>query len=139
MRRWLTGIRADRDASADLLAAVGEACANAIEHAYGAAGGMVSVHLEHHPPDVVAVIEDTGRWRAPRNGFRGRGITLMYALSDEVSIDPADAGTRVRIRRAIAGGGGGNRSGPLPSDQMHARRLPEAQQDNRKPSPDPLS
>jgi anti-sigma regulatory factor (Ser/Thr protein kinase)/putative methionine-R-sulfoxide reductase with GAF domain len=105
MRRWLAGIRADRDASADLLAAVGEACANAIEHAYGAAGGTVSIHLEHRPPDVIAVIGDTGRWRAARGSFRGRGITLMRALSDDVSIELADAGTLVRIRRAVANGG----------------------------------
>jgi serine phosphatase RsbU (regulator of sigma subunit)/anti-sigma regulatory factor (Ser/Thr protein kinase) len=105
MRRWLTGIRADRDASADLLAAVGEACANAIEHAYGPSGGTVSVHLEHRPPDVIAVIGDTGRWRAPRGKLRGRGITLMRALSDHVSIEPADAGTQVRIRRAVANRG----------------------------------
>ena len=105
MRRWLAGIRADRDASADILAAVGEACANAIEHAYGPAGGTVSVHLEHRPPDVIAVIGDTGRWRAARGSFRGRGITLMRALSDDVSIELADAGTLVRIRRAVANGG----------------------------------
>jgi serine phosphatase RsbU (regulator of sigma subunit) len=33
IRRWLSWIRADRDASADLLAAVGEPCANGIQHA----------------------------------------------------------------------------------------------------------
>jgi anti-sigma regulatory factor (Ser/Thr protein kinase) len=63
----------------------------------------VAVRLEHHPPDVIAVVWDTGRWRAPRRGFGGRGITLMPALGDEVKIEPADIGTRVRIRRAIAG------------------------------------
>jgi anti-sigma regulatory factor (Ser/Thr protein kinase) len=115
MRRWLIWIRADRDASADLLAAVGEACANVIKHAYGPAGGTVAVRLEHHPPDVIAVIRDTGRWRAPRHGFRGRGITLMHARGDEVKIEPADAGTRVRIRRAVTGTGCRNRSGPSTS------------------------
>ena len=104
MRRWLTRIRADRQATADLLASVGEACANAIEHAYGPAGGVVSVHLEHQASDVVAVIGDTGRWRSPRGSFRGRGITLMRALSDEVEIERADTGTRVRIRRTISEG-----------------------------------
>jgi anti-sigma regulatory factor (Ser/Thr protein kinase)/putative methionine-R-sulfoxide reductase with GAF domain len=105
MRRWLARLRADRQATADLLTAVGEACANAIEHAYGPSGGVVSVHLEHRSPDVVAVVGDSGRWRAPRGSFRGRGITLMNALSDEVTIERADTGTRVRIRRTIAEGG----------------------------------
>jgi anti-sigma regulatory factor (Ser/Thr protein kinase) len=105
MRRWLARIRADRQPTADLLTAVGEACANAIEHAYGPAGGIVSVHLEHRAPDVIAVIGDTGRWRPPRGSFRGRGITLMHALSDEVEIEHADTGTQVRIRRTITEGG----------------------------------
>lgn len=107
MRRWLAGIRADRQVTADLLASVGEACANSIEHAYGPAGGTVSVRLEHHAPDIVAVIRDTGHWRAARGDFRGRGITLMRALSDEVTIERVDAGTRVRIRRTMAEEGPG--------------------------------
>ena len=104
MRRWLEHIRADRQATADLLTAVGEACANAVEHAYGPAGGTVSICLEYQAPDVIAVITDTGRWRAARGSFRGRGITLMRALSDEVTIDRTDTGTRVRIRRTITEG-----------------------------------
>ena len=64
----------------------------------------MSVRLEHHAPDVVAVIDDTGRWRPPRGSYRGRGITLMRALSDEVEIERADTGTHVRIRRTITDG-----------------------------------
>jgi anti-sigma regulatory factor (Ser/Thr protein kinase) len=105
MRRWLAGIGADQQATADLLAAVGEACANAIEHAYGPAGGTVSVRLEQQDTDVIAEVRDTGRWRPPRGSFRGRGITLIRALSDDATIERTDTGTHVRIRRAIAGGG----------------------------------
>jgi anti-sigma regulatory factor (Ser/Thr protein kinase) len=54
---------------------------------------------------VIATITDTGRWRAARGSFRGRGITLMRALSDEVTINRSDTGTRVRIRRTITEGG----------------------------------
>jgi anti-sigma regulatory factor (Ser/Thr protein kinase)/putative methionine-R-sulfoxide reductase with GAF domain len=104
MRRWLAHVRADRQATADLLTAVGEACANAVEHAYGAAGGTISVSLAYQAPDVIAVVGDTGRWRAARGSFRGRGIILMRALSDEVTIDRTDTGTRVRIRRTITEG-----------------------------------
>jgi anti-sigma regulatory factor (Ser/Thr protein kinase)/uncharacterized protein YigA (DUF484 family) len=107
VRRWLAELRADRGAAADLLTAVGEACANAIEHAYGPGGGTVSVRLEHEAPDVVALVGDTGRWRAPRGSHRGRGITLMRAVSDEVTIDRAETGTLVRIRRTITKGESG--------------------------------
>jgi anti-sigma regulatory factor (Ser/Thr protein kinase) len=105
MRRWLGHIRAGRQATADLLTAVGEACSNAIEHAYGPSGGTVSVCLSFEPPDVIALIVDTGRWRAPRGTFRGRGITLMRALCDEVTINRTDMGTQVRIRRTAEEGG----------------------------------
>jgi anti-sigma regulatory factor (Ser/Thr protein kinase)/putative methionine-R-sulfoxide reductase with GAF domain len=105
MRRWLAHIEADKQATADLLTAVGEACANSIEHAYGPTGGIVSIRLEHHAPEVVAVVDDTGRWRSPRGSFRGRGITLMRALSDDVEIERAESGTRIRIRRTITEGG----------------------------------
>ena len=105
MRRWLEHIRADRQATADLLTAVGEACANAVEHAYGTAGGTISVCLAYQAPDVIAMITDTGRWRAARGRSRGRGITLMRALSDEVTIDRTDTGTTVRIAGTITEGG----------------------------------
>jgi anti-sigma regulatory factor (Ser/Thr protein kinase) len=105
MRRWLGHIRADRQATADLLTAVGEACSNVIEHAYGPAGGTITVGLTYRAPDVLAVVGDTGRWRAPRGSFRGRGIILMRALSDEVTIERDDSGTRVLIRRTTEEGG----------------------------------
>lgn len=57
--------------------------------------------LAVEPPDVVAVVRDTGRWRAPRGRHRGRGSTLMAELSDEVSVNRTDGGTQVIIRRAL--------------------------------------
>jgi anti-sigma regulatory factor (Ser/Thr protein kinase) len=101
LRRWLACVPASREVTADLVAAVGEACANAVEHAYGPSGGGLSVRLMSQPPDVVAVISDAGRWRPPRGHHRGRGIMLMQALTDEVRIEQTDAGTRVVLRRAI--------------------------------------
>jgi serine phosphatase RsbU (regulator of sigma subunit)/anti-sigma regulatory factor (Ser/Thr protein kinase) len=107
VRHWLARLPAGRADTADVLAAVGEACANAVEHAYGAGGGEVSLRLMSEPPGVVAVVDDTGHWRAPRGQFRGRGITLMQALADEVRIDRTEGGTRVVIRRTLTEGGNG--------------------------------
>jgi anti-sigma regulatory factor (Ser/Thr protein kinase) len=101
IRRWLAGLPATREATADLVAAVGEACANIVEHAYGPRGGAMSVRLTSEPPDVVAVISDTGRWRSPRGHDRGRGITLMQALADEATIEPTATGTQVVLRRSV--------------------------------------
>jgi anti-sigma regulatory factor (Ser/Thr protein kinase)/putative methionine-R-sulfoxide reductase with GAF domain len=105
IRHWLARIPATRADTADLVAAVGEACANTIEHAYGPAGGDLSVRLTAQLPDVTAVIDDSGRWRPARGQFRGRGITLMHALADEVQIQRTDIGTRVVIRRSLTEGG----------------------------------
>jgi anti-sigma regulatory factor (Ser/Thr protein kinase) len=59
MRRWLSEVGAAPRAVADLLVAVGEACTNAVEHAYGHGGGTVTVHLELQMPDVLATIRET--------------------------------------------------------------------------------
>jgi anti-sigma regulatory factor (Ser/Thr protein kinase) len=107
VRHWLARIPATRAETADMVAAVGEACSNTIEHAYGPAGGDVSVRLTAQPPYVIATIDDSGRWRAPRGQSRGRGVTLMHALADEVQINHTDNGTRVVMRRALAEGGNG--------------------------------
>jgi anti-sigma regulatory factor (Ser/Thr protein kinase) len=92
---------ASREETADLVAAIGEACAKVVVHAYGPSAGALSVRLTSQPPHVVAVISDTGRWRPARGHHRGRGITLMKALTDEVRIEQTAAGTRVVLRRDI--------------------------------------
>ncbi len=105
MRRWLSEIGAAPRAVADLLVAVGEGCANAVEHAYGPGGGTVTVHLEVQLPDVLATVCDTGHWRPPRSanhGNRGRGTQFMRHCSDDLRIDHGPTGTNVVIRRRLA-------------------------------------
>lgn len=104
MRRWLSEVGAAPRAVADLLVGVGEACTNAVEHAYGPDGGTVTVHLELQMPDVLATIRDTGRWRSPsgENRGRGRGMQFMRNCSDDLRIDHGPFGTNVVIRRRLA-------------------------------------
>jgi anti-sigma regulatory factor (Ser/Thr protein kinase) len=103
MRRWLSAIDAAAPRTvADLLVAVGEACTNAIEYAYGPDGGTVTVHLELQPPDVLATVCDTGQWRPPPTANRenrGRGTRFMRNCSDDLRIDHGPTGTNVVIRR----------------------------------------
>ena len=101
-RRWLTDVGADATEAADLLVAIGEAVANVVEHAYGPAGGTVSVHLELQGTDVLAVVRDTGRWRSPREHRRGHGVQLMDALTDEARIERTTDGTHVTLRRSLS-------------------------------------
>lgn len=102
VRRWLSAVGAAPRAVADLLVAIGEASANAVEHAYGPGGGTVKVHLELQLPDVLATVRDTGRWRPPRNENRRRGTLFMRDCSDDLHIDHGPTGTNVVIRRRLA-------------------------------------
>lgn len=101
VRRWLSAVGAAPRPVADLLVAVGEACSNAVEHAYGPGGGTVRVQLELQLPYVLATVRDTGRWRLPRNENRGRGTLFMRDCSDDLRIDHGPTGTNVVIRRRL--------------------------------------
>lgn len=85
-----------RGAIDDLVQAVSEACANAIQYGHG---GQVRVRWEAVPGQVAVEVHDDGvfqpsarprtiRARPPRTllAERGRGIPLMAALTDELSI-----------------------------------------------------
>lgn len=102
MRRWLSVAGADADTAGDLLLAVGEACTNAVEHAYGPSGGTVELRLELQGSEVVASVRDHGQWRKPRGENRGRGILLMEKCGDEVRIEQTGDGTLVMIRRDLS-------------------------------------
>lgn len=101
VRRWLSAVGASPRAIADLLVAIGEACSNAVEHAYGPGSGNVMVHLELQLPDVLATIRDTGHWRPPRQEDGGRGTLFMRDCSDDLRIDHGPMGTNVVIRRRL--------------------------------------
>lgn len=94
----------------DLLLAVDEALANAAEFAYVDAARRGTVDLSatyDDAADTLAVtVNDRGRWRQqapepatmpPRPQVRGRGIPLMRALADRVTIDRSPQGTHVTL------------------------------------------
>lgn len=96
----------DDDRFSDLLLAVNEAIANAAEFAYveAAERGTVDVRAAYDgDSDILAVsVDDRGQWRQKKpvpyqQQMRGRGIPLMEALADDVSIDRTPQGTRVTL------------------------------------------
>jgi PAS domain S-box-containing protein len=98
LRRWLRGVGTEHEI-AEVLTACGEAATNAIEHA-GAAGPFeMSGQLAGKSVDIE--VRDFGAWRAPREGDRGRGVSLMEALMDTVEVTPTPEGTTVRLRRTL--------------------------------------
>jgi anti-sigma regulatory factor (Ser/Thr protein kinase) len=101
LRGWLTDAGADRRAIEAVLLASGEACTNAIEHAYGPGERTFELEGAREGDDVILTIRDHGQWRAPRGQNRGRGLGLMETFMDEVEVTPGDDGTAVRMRRRI--------------------------------------
>ncbi len=90
--------------------AVGEAAANAIEHAYaggsGSASGVDEVIITGTVDSrgaATITIRDNGVWRAPTAlpDFRGRGFALMRGLIEHVDVVRTPAGTTVRLRHSL--------------------------------------
>ena len=95
----------DEERVSDIVLAVNEALANSAEFAYVtmAEPGTVSVEAVHSAVtgSLVVVIADHGVWYdedpTQRSRTRGRGISLMETLSDDVTFERLADGTRVRL------------------------------------------
>jgi anti-sigma regulatory factor (Ser/Thr protein kinase) len=101
LEAWLVRAGADEDEAYDVVLAVGEAAANAVEHAYGPAEAEFDVSAEKVGGAVRVAIGDSGRWRPARGEHRGRGITLMRQLMDTVDVESGERGTVVKMGRAL--------------------------------------
>ena len=102
---WLGELGMSENDRVGVMAAVGEACANAAEHAYrGSEPGPMSVRAHVDPDGVLTVsVHDDGTWRPPDRdpGDRGRGLLIMRQLVGGVSLDDRDGTTvtlTVRLR-----------------------------------------
>ncbi|RLK58803.1 ATP-binding protein [Actinokineospora cianjurensis] len=109
LRAWLTVRRVAAEVVDAVLIGVGEAVANAVEHAYlGTAPGPVIVCAHEVSGSAGArnlrfTVADHGRWREPaeppteRLSVRGRGLFLLRALSDTVRVDRSTGKTGTTV------------------------------------------
>ena len=81
----------------DVVLAAGEATGNAIEHAYRGADGSVVLRAYVNDALLVVEVSDRGKWRLDGDPERGRGLGIMRALVDHVSIESTHVGTNVRL------------------------------------------
>ena len=102
LRRWLLTTGLDERGRDDVLLAAGEACANAVEHAYDGGAGTVELVAGVDGDTIDLVVTDHGHWREPRPSTRGRGLGIMRRLVDEVDVATGEDGTRVHLRRRVA-------------------------------------
>jgi len=110
--QWLASLcGADQacDTASDLVLAVNEAVSNSIEHAYGGepegTRGIVTLRaeIERPGPRVRVEVSDHGRWRDPPedSGFRGRGLLMITACAEDVSVRPGPDGTTVTLHGTL--------------------------------------
>ena len=81
-----------------------EACANAMEHAYGFGEGSFTIDGRMENGKVVLEVSDRGEWIDRSDGglpHRGRGLPLMEALMDAVQLSHDGSGTTVRMERGV--------------------------------------
>ncbi len=100
--RWLRAAGATDQEIYETLVAAGEACANAIAHAYPPGEASYVVEAVRVTDGIEIRVRDFGSWRAPRSGSQGRGLELIEELMDDVEIDSGPTGTTVRMRRGLA-------------------------------------
>jgi anti-sigma regulatory factor (Ser/Thr protein kinase) len=99
--QWLRAVGATDSDVIDLQVAIGEACSNAVQHAYGATAGTLAVTMRIDGTEVAVQVRDTGRWRPERAGDNGRGLLLMHSLTDLADVHNGPGGTTVTLRRKL--------------------------------------
>ena len=102
LRRWLRERGVGEADAYDIVVACGEACANAIEHAYRPGRHSFEVHAVEQDGRVRVEVRDRGRWREARGVNRGRGLPMMRALMHSVVVEDAEDGTRVVLERDLS-------------------------------------
>ncbi|MFD0745369.1 SpoIIE family protein phosphatase [Phytohabitans flavus] len=105
LRRWLDLCGVPAPTAQNVLVAVGEACANAIEHGHrDAPGGPIRLRAEAYVDRLHLTVTDSGRWKAPvPDAYRGRGLKLMRAMMRRVAIDAGTGGTVADMDTRITG------------------------------------
>jgi anti-sigma regulatory factor (Ser/Thr protein kinase)/putative methionine-R-sulfoxide reductase with GAF domain len=102
LRRWLRSKGARAEEIAAITLACGEACANAIEHAYAPGRASFELEANHSAGVVTLAIRDDGTWRRPRGEHRGRGLRMIEATVDEVDVRTTADGREILMRRRLA-------------------------------------
>ena len=105
LRSWLTQAGVEHDQIQDMLVAAGEAVANAIEHGHrNRPEGIISLRASAVGDGLQVSVIDTGVWKIPQQvagDNRGRGISLMRCLVQDLSIHSNDSGTTVHMYARI--------------------------------------
>jgi anti-sigma regulatory factor (Ser/Thr protein kinase)/GAF domain-containing protein len=102
IRIWLEGTELPRADAEELLLAVWEVCANAIEHAEDPFEDAVRVRADLDDSRVRIVVDDTGRFvPVTVRPNRGLGLRLTEELASDVEITTSGTGTKVVLEKDL--------------------------------------
>jgi len=104
LRPWLCETGATGDEIEELMIAVNELAANAIEHPGPQSQDRFEVVGDAAGNEVMIAVSDRGSWRPPSGATdeRGRGLELAREFSDALTVDASSDRTTVRIRRHLS-------------------------------------
>ena len=103
LRAWLEEAGIEQRAVDDVVLAAGEACANAVLHAYDPAiEGDIVLEGRRTEVELRIVVHDSGHWRPRRAGEGGRGIAIMRAMVTNVHVEARPTGTTVSLSLELA-------------------------------------
>jgi serine phosphatase RsbU (regulator of sigma subunit)/anti-sigma regulatory factor (Ser/Thr protein kinase) len=105
VRTWLEGTPLDRPDAEDVLLAVWEVCANAIEHAVEPTRETVRIRGFVDSRRVRMVVDDSGRFvPSATRPDRGLGLRLAERLASTLEIDTGERGTSVALEKLLPEG-----------------------------------
>ena len=103
IRTWLEGTELPRGDAEELLLAVWEVCANAIEHAEDPFEDAVRIRADVDDSRVRIVVDDTGQFvPVTERPNRGLGLRLTEELTSDVEITTSARGTKVVLEKDLA-------------------------------------
>ncbi len=100
VREWMSDEEIDESQRFNLLLTLGEACSNAIEHAYRDTGpGVINVKISAAASgDLLVRVDDQGSWWShAQDARRGRGTSIMRTLARDFERHSNSEGTKVRM------------------------------------------
>ena len=101
LRPWLNDAGVAR--ADDVVLAVHEAVANAMEHAGLEQTDVISIEASVVAGRVRVEVRDRGAWKQERHDdTRGRGLAIMRAVMDEVDLDVDTESTAVVMSRTVS-------------------------------------
>ena len=105
LRMWLEANGVPENVERGVVLAVSEAAANAVEHGYGCDGsGPVTVVARHEDDRLDITVRDEGTWRdRARTTDRGRGLQIIRAIVEDLSIQHEDGATVLHMRTGARG------------------------------------